>query len=150
MRMLCQDNNFYRWALASVLQGCFDYQTKDAEWSRGSNDALLFSHYSGSEACAWVRRSTDASAAGPLPAFSFYSQTAHLCVFDVTHTHTRTQKSTAQPQSFDDSYIISQTSSAILLLSFSVTVCQIVTLPPVWRKWKPHTHSTHCCWHNYT
>lgn len=41
---------------------------------------------SGSEACAWVRATADAAAAGPLLAFAFYSQTAHLCLLDVTHT----------------------------------------------------------------
>lgn len=32
---------------------------------------------------AWVRGTADNTAAGSFPAFSFYSQTAHLCLFDV-------------------------------------------------------------------
>lgn len=50
----------------------------------GGTAAEASSSCSGSEAHAWVRGAADATAAGPFPAFAFYSQTAHLCLFDVT------------------------------------------------------------------
>lgn len=76
-----------------------------------------------------MRGAADAAAAGSFPAFAFYSQTAHLCLFDVTHTYTHTYRRregdiepsrSVQPLSLCDSYIISQDSGAILLLSVSV------------------------------
>lgn len=80
-----------------------------------------------------MRGAADATAAGPFPAFSFYSQTAHLCLFDVTHIQRERDRDiepsrSVQPLSLGDSYIISQNSGAILLLSVSVVVCQILTL----------------------
>lgn len=47
---------------------------------------------SGSEACAWVKSAAEATAAGLFPAFSYYSQTAHLCLFDVTRAHTHSER----------------------------------------------------------
>jgi len=64
--------------------------------SADSSCAPFFRSCCGCEASAWVRGAADDTAAGPFPAFSFYRQTAHLCLFDITHMERKGERHLAR------------------------------------------------------